>query len=78
MTSVTRLGDFWKLLGTNFLSKVAQMFVDFLGSLEDHNFISQTGVWLIFGQLLKKIGQLIISTSGHTVDDGDKERARPM
>ena len=54
------------------------MFVDFLGSLEDHNFISQTGVWLIFGQLLKKIGQLIISTSGHTVDDGDKERARPM
>ena len=71
-------GIFLNFLAINFDTKLAQMFVDFLGSLEDHNFISQTGVWLIFGQLLKKIGQLIISTSGHTVDDGDKERARPM
>ena len=32
--SATRLGDFWKFLVTNILSKVAQMFGDFLGFLE--------------------------------------------
>ena len=35
--SVTRLGDFWKILVTNFLTKVAQIIEDFLGFLEGHN-----------------------------------------
>ena len=30
--SVTRLGDFWKFLATDFLSKVAQMAADFWSS----------------------------------------------
>ena len=33
--SVTRLGDFWKFLATNFLPKVAQMYSDSLGSSEN-------------------------------------------
>ena len=32
--SVTRLGDFWKFLVTNYLLNVAQMFCDFLGILK--------------------------------------------
>ena len=35
--SVTRLGDFWKILVTNFLTKVAQIIEDFLGFLEGNN-----------------------------------------
>ena len=31
---VARLGDFWNFLVTNFITKVAQMFGDFLGSCE--------------------------------------------
>ena len=33
--SVTRLGDFWKFFVTNFLTKVAQIFVDFWGYYEN-------------------------------------------
>ena len=33
-TSVTGLGDFWKVLVTNFLYKVAQIYDDFLGQSE--------------------------------------------
>ena len=36
--TVTWLGDFWKFLGTNFLSKVAQIFGDFLDHFENSNF----------------------------------------
>ena len=36
VSSASRLGDFWKILSTNFRSKVAQMFGDFLGNLENH------------------------------------------
>ena len=42
-TSVTRLGDFWNFLSTNLVSKVAQMFADFLGSCENLCFLIQTG-----------------------------------
>ena len=31
---VSRLGDFWKFLLTNLVTKVAQLFVDFLGYYE--------------------------------------------
>ena len=36
--SVTRLGNFLKFLATNFISKVAQIFHDFLGLFEKWNF----------------------------------------
>ena len=41
MTSVTRLGDFWKLMPTNFLTKVAQIFGNFLGYCEKHYSVSK-------------------------------------
>ena len=40
---VTRLGDFWNFLSTDFITKVAQMFGGFLGICEKHCFSSQTG-----------------------------------
>ena len=52
-TSVTRLGNFWNFFVTNFISKVAQMFCDFLCSCENHHFLSQTGeatFWVTFGE----------------------------
>ena len=41
--SVTRLFDFWNFLAINFVTKVAQMFGDFLGNCENHHILSQTG-----------------------------------
>ena len=52
-TSVTRLGEFWNFLVTNFITKVAQMFGDILGSCENHRFLSRTGeatFWAFFGK----------------------------
>ena len=34
-SSVTRLGNFWKILHSNFLSKVAQIFSDFWDLIEN-------------------------------------------
>ena len=42
-SSVTRLGDFWYFLAIKIITKVAQLFGDFLGSCENHRFLSQTG-----------------------------------
>ena len=39
--SVTRLGNFLKFSATNFLTKVAQIFGNFLGCCEKHYFISK-------------------------------------
>ena len=44
--SVTRLGDFWKFLVTNYLSKVAQMFGDFWGILKTLLFNHCSGFFL--------------------------------
>ena len=52
--SVTRLGDFWNFLATNFVTKVAQMFCNFMGSCKNHYFLSQAA-WQLFGQLLKNL-----------------------
>ena len=60
--SVTRLGDFWNFLETNFITKEVQMFGYLLVSCENHRFLSQTGE-----ATLKKLGLLFISTSGHTI-----------
>ena len=36
--SVIRLGNFFKFLGTCFLTKVAQIFCDFVGYFKKHQF----------------------------------------
>ena len=46
--SGTRLGDFRKFLVTNFLTKVAQIFGDFLGFVERHHFKVNTAVALFW------------------------------
>ena len=55
---MTRLGDFWMFLMTNFRSKVAQLFGDFLGFIE-----------ATFTSTFDKFGLLFTPTSGptHTV-----------
>ena len=63
--SVTRLGDFWNSLVTNCITKVTQMFGDFLGSFEKHCKKVKL-VRLLLGQLLETLGLLFITTSGHT------------
>ena len=39
-SSVTRFGDFWNFLAINFITKVAQIFGDFLGFFEKHPIIT--------------------------------------
>ena len=39
MISVTRLGDFWNFLVTNYVTKVTRLFSDFMGSLKKHCFL---------------------------------------
>ena len=63
--SVTRLGDFLKALGANFLSKVAQIFSNNFGLLWKCSFYIKM-MWILFGQLLEKIEPLLTPTSGHT------------
>ena len=63
---MTRLGDFLNFLVTNFITKVAQMFGIFLGSCENHCFLSKTGE-ATFGATFGKTWASFISTlSGHT------------
>ena len=38
---IAQIGRLWKFLATNFPSKVAQKFCDFLGSFEKHHFSSK-------------------------------------
>ena len=64
-SSVSRFGDFWKVLATKFLAKVAKMIGNFLGYLEKTHYYVKLH-WLLFGQLLEKIGLLFTPTSGHT------------
>ena len=50
--SVTRLGDFWNIPVTNFLTKVAQLLGNFLGFFEKHCLQVKTNVatfWITFG-----------------------------
>ena len=53
MTSVTRLGDFWKFLATNLLSIVFQIFRDFLGCIEKHHFSVKLAVATFRGNFWK-------------------------
>ena len=63
--SVTRLGDFWQLMVTNFVRKVAQISCLVLGYFEKHHFLIKT-VAVTFGQLFEEFGLHFIPTSGHT------------
>ena len=58
---MTRLGDFWKFLTTNFLTKVAQKFRDILASWESSTFLEKTAA-----NSFAKIELQFIPISGHT------------
>ena len=60
--SVTRLGDFWKFLAINSLSKVAQKDCWLLGNFEKDQLMSKL-LWILFRQHL---GHFFNSASGHT------------
>ena len=64
-TSVTRLGYFQKLLVTNCLIKVAQMFSDVWGYFKNHHFHIKT-TFPTFGKTFGILGYFFILTSGHT------------
>ena len=66
-TSVTRLGDYWKFLGTFCRPRVAQIFGDtLLGYFEKANFSVKSTV-ATFWQFVNMFGPLFIFTSGHSV-----------
>ena len=67
---MTRLGDFLNFLMLNFLTKVAQMYIDFLGCFKRVHFMYKL-LYLLFGHLLEHFGLLYISASGHT-DQSDQ------
>ena len=52
-SSVTRLGDFWKFLATNFVTKVTQRYEDFLGYLENICFQVKTAMATFLGDSYK-------------------------
>ena len=63
--SVTRLGEFLKLLVTNFRTKVAQVFGDFLGCVLDRSLLKKNHLLLIFGYLLEKLGTFYSTVWSH-------------
>ena len=67
-SSVTRLGDFGKLLATKFLAKEAEMIGTFWAILKNLTLMKKLHL-LHFGQLLEKIGLLFTLTSGHTASE---------
>ena len=56
VTSVTRLGNFWKFLSTNMLSKVSIKIVDFWAILIKINYYKKLSI--LFRQFLETFGQL--------------------
>ena len=63
--SVTWLGYFLNFTGTNFITKVAQIFGNFWAILKSVT-LQVKLLCLDFGQLLGKIGQFLLRTSDHT------------
>ena len=59
-TIVTRLGDYFKFLATNCLTKVAQIFWSPFGLFLAMKLLCK-GVWLLFWQFLGDLGQTIYS-----------------
>ena len=60
VTSVTRLGDFWKLLAPNLITKVAQKDRWLFGLFCKRSLYVKL-LWLQFGQLLEAFGLLCVS-----------------
>ena len=56
LTSVTRLGDFQKLLVINFTLKIAKIFGDFLGYFGKYNFLSEACWGHLLGKVLNYLG----------------------
>ena len=71
---MTRLGDNWNFLATDFNTTVAQMFDDCLGSSENNHFVSQTSE-ATFCATFGKTWLLFISTSGHTEEQQQQQAA---
>ena len=59
MNSVTRLGDFWKILLTNFKTKVVHKRLPFLGYNVKSLYCLKL-LWLLFGHLWKHLGYFLL------------------
>ena len=57
--SETRLGDFWKLMETNFLTIIAKIFRDLLGYFERHHFLSKNYCGYFLGNFWKYLGYFV-------------------
>ena len=72
VTSVTRLGDFWKLLAPNLITKVAQKDRWLFGLFCKRSLYVKL-LWLQFGQLLEAFGLLCNSNIwSHCSSEADK------
>ena len=66
LSSVTSLGNFYKVLEIYFLMKVAQMFCNFLGHLEKFKFLKLKLLYLHFEQFLKHLVTLYLPSHHST------------
>ena len=58
--SVTSLANFRKFLSTNFLTKVDQTFVDFLGYFENDHLISENGCCNFWATFCRQLGHFLV------------------
>ena len=65
LVSVTRLGDFWKFLGTKFLAKVAQILSNIFGQLLITTLFTLNWCIYFLGNFWRKLGYFT-PTSGHS------------
>ena len=75
MISVTRLGDFWNFLVTNYVTKVTRLFSDFMGSLKKHCFLSQTGEATFWTTFVKTWATFYFNIWSHFTVCDSHERA---
>ena len=68
MYSVTRLSDFWNFLVAPFIAQVTQMFGDFLGSFENHCFLSPTGEPTFGASFWKNLGYFYFNIWSHCLE----------
>ena len=72
-TSVTRFGYFWKVW-QKILTKVAQIFGNFLGFALKYNFLKNTAVATFWSTFVDKNWLIFNSTSGHTANNNRRRR----
>ena len=63
--SATRLGHFWKVLWTNFLTRVAKLFVKFLGCFDKHHVLNKNCFQSFLGQTFEVNLASFFKASGH-------------